>query len=197
MKRVFEILTLAMLISLVMAGCPQEAPEEFTMVDNADLIEDEPQVVIEEAGGEPAPDFTVPLAGGGEASLSDYEGRILVLDFWATWCTACVRELPDYQDLHDRWAENEVQYLGMSLDSEMGLVEAFLDRREDLTLQMALAPEETIEAYLGARRTLPASRVIDASGVIRYEFQGPATEKVGYAVDLLLAESRAGSDDAH
>lgn len=197
MTRILQIATVAMLLPLVIAGCPQEAPEEFTLVEDPDAIhEDDAAEPLEEAEPRDAPDFTVQLAGDGEASLSDYEGRILVLDFWATWCTACVKELPDYQELYDRWDRDEVDYLGMSLDSDMAVIEGFLSGRDDLTLPMALTPEETVEAYLGSRRTLPSSRVIDGEGVIRYEFMGPASERVERAVEALLKEAGAGVDDA-
>jgi thiol-disulfide isomerase/thioredoxin len=138
-----------------------------------------------------APDFTVPLVSGGEAKLADYQGKILVLDFWATWCVGCVEELPDYQALYESWDTEKVAYIGMSLDGDASTVAAFLEGRPEITLPMAIAPPEVVDAYI-PRRTLPSSRVIDASGVLRYEFTGPGAEKVGAAVEALLAEGGEG-----
>ncbi len=181
-------------VALMLAGCPEE-PAVDDYID-PDVIVDEEAPPPEEVEAEEAPDFTVELAHDGEVSLADYEGRILVLDFWATWCTSCVRELPEYQELYDEWDQDQVEYLGMSLDTDMPIIEAFLDGRDDLTLPMALASEDVVEAYLGARRTLPSSRVIDGDGMIRYSFTGPATAQVGAAVEALLEEMQADADDA-
>ena len=183
MPRRLEVLLVVLVVPLLIAGCPETIYEE-------DMPEP-PEAPAPLAEPEEAPDFTVPLAHDGEASLADYEGKILVLDFWATWCTSCVRELPDYQELYEMWDQDEVEYLGMSLDSDMAVIEAFLEQRDDLTLPMALTPEETVDAYLGTRRTLPSSRVIDRDGMIRYEFTGPASEQVRFAVEALLEETEA------
>ncbi len=151
-------------------------------------------VEIEEAEARPAPEFALQTAGGGTASLSDYEGKVLILDFWATWCTGCVEDLPEYQAMYDAWDHERVEYLGVSLDSSIEVVEAFMESREELSLPMALGDDEMIDAYLGRRRTIPAVRVIDGEGMIRHEFgPGPSANQVGAAVERLLAEVESGS----
>lgn len=138
----------------------------------------------------PAPDFELPMAGGDTARLSDYRGKILVLDFWATNCKPCVEELPEYQKLHDSWDHDSVAYLGMSQDVKMQVVEALLER-EKLTLPMALCDAETREAYLGRGMVpIPQTRIIDQNGLVRYApSPGPWTQHVGDAVARLLAEA--------
>ncbi|MGI5819314.1 MAG: TlpA family protein disulfide reductase [Armatimonadota bacterium] len=178
-------------ILMLTAGCgEQPAMRDTVQVPEGDLArqDDEGPEIEETEPGKEAPDFTVPLVGGGEVSLADYAGKILVLDFWATWCGACVAEFPHYQELYDGWDHDEVAYLGLSADGDMNTVEAFMRGRPDLTLPMALASDELLEAYLPTR-TLPSSRVIDADGIVRYEFRGPGAEKVEAAVRRLLAES--------
>ncbi|MGC9320096.1 MAG: peroxiredoxin family protein, partial [Armatimonadota bacterium] len=136
-----------------------------------------------------APDFTLPLAGGGEVSLSDYEGKILVLDFWATNCAACVEELPEYQEMYESWDHERVEFLGVSLDGSVEMVEAFMDAREDLVLPMAVGSNEMLQAYLGETWSIPAARVIGPEGTIAYEFgPGPSAAKVERAVTRLLGE---------
>jgi peroxiredoxin len=137
-----------------------------------------------------AADFELPMAGGGTARLSDYQGKVLVLDFWATNCKPCVEELPEYQKLHDSWDHDSVAYLGMSQDVKMAVVEALLER-EKLTLPMALCDAETREAYLGGGIVpIPQTRIIDQNGLVRYAPNpGPWTKHVGDAVARLLAEA--------
>ncbi|MFP4249253.1 MAG: TlpA family protein disulfide reductase [Armatimonadota bacterium] len=178
---------------LLLAGCGEEQAVRDTVqipeTDEAWEADEAPEIEEAEPGKE-APDFTVPLVDGDEVSLSDYEGKILVLDFWATWCTACVAEFPEYQELYERWDQDEVEYLGLSADGDMSTVEAFLQGQPDLTLPMALADDELLEEYLPTR-TLPSSRVIDGDGIVRYEFKGPATDEVAEAVRRLLEEDAA------
>ncbi|MFO8080138.1 MAG: peroxiredoxin family protein [Armatimonadota bacterium] len=193
MTTIAAMLTVGGLVLL--AGCGEEPAVRDTVqipeTDEAWEADDAPQIEEAEPGKE-APDFTVPLVDGGEVSLSDYEGKILVLDFWATWCTACVAEFPEYQELYESWDQDEVEYLGLSADGDMSTVEAFLRGHEDLTLPMALADDELLEAYLPTR-TLPSSRVIDGDGIVRYEFKGPATDEVAEAVRRLLEEDAEDS----
>ena len=114
-----------------LAGCPTQPQEIPAEIDVPGEVEEptEPgerarpgSIPAEQA--EPAPDFELPKAGGGTARLSDYEGKILVLDFWNTRCLGCIEELPKYQELYDSWDRSKVEYLGMSLDSKIEVVEA-------------------------------------------------------------------------
>jgi len=184
-------MALAAATLVLVGGCgEQQAIEDEVMAGPEDTsVSGEEQVpeIEEVEPSKEAADFTVPLVDGGEASLSDYEGKILVLDFWATWCAACVKEFPAYEELYGSWDHDKVEYLGLAADGDMGTVKAFLEGRPDLTLPMAVASDELLDAYLPTR-TLPSSRVIDGDGVIRYEFKGAGAEKVKEAVRLLLEE---------
>jgi len=189
----YTMMALAVTAMLV-AGCGESPMVEDTVqMPDTDVAQDDeagPEISEIEPGKE-APDFTAPLVGGGEASLSDYEGKILVLDFWATWCAACVDELPEFQELYEQWDEDEVAYIAMSADGDMSVVEAFLEGHPDWTMPFALPSDEVLDAYLPTR-TLPASRVIDGEGIVRYEFKGAAADKVAEAVKRLQAEGEDG-----
>lgn len=197
MRRGLTHMMMALAVTaMLVAGCG-DAPmvEDTVQMPDTDIApEDEAGPEISEIEpGKQAPDFTAPLVGGGEVSLSDYEGRVLVLDFWATWCGACVDELPEYQALYEQWDQDEVAYIAMSADGDMSTVEAFLEGHPDWTMPFALPSDEMLDAYL-PMRTLPASRVIDGDGVIRYEFKGAAADKVAEAVKRLQAEGE-GADE--
>ena len=185
----------AVIAMSTLAGCRQSQPSDIgaiTPIETPPPTSAEapaPSVPVQE--GERAPDFRLVKAGGGEVSLSDYRGKILVLDFWATNCGACVAELPAYQALYDRWDHNQVEYLGLSLDSSIKVVEGFLQRK-GFTLPMALLDEQTRVAYLGQGVVqIPQARVIDASGVVAAVLPPAQSspEKVAAVVEQLLARS--------
>ncbi|MGD9495564.1 MAG: peroxiredoxin family protein [Armatimonadota bacterium] len=192
------LLTGAVWLTLVLTGCPARQPGDAS-TGPAPGARPEPAgaaLEIELIEPRPAPQFTLKTPGGGEVSLSDYAGKVLVLDFWSTSCTACIEELPEYQRMYDSWDHDRVEYLGVSLDTSIGVVEGFLAKRRDLSLPMALGDEQMLDAYLGARRTIPAARVIDAEGMLRYEPPpGKSAAKVAAAVERLLAKDEAGASE--
>src|SRR5690606_8064840 len=67
--------------------------------------------------GAPAPDFRLPARGGASASLSDHAGKVVLVDFWATWCEPCKVSFPEYQALLARY-DGRVVVIGISEDDE-------------------------------------------------------------------------------
>src|SRR5580700_8860946 len=66
----------------------------------------------------PAPNFTVKDAQGREVSLSDYKGKVLLLDFWATWCTGCKQEIPWFMEFQTKYKTKGLTSLGVAMDEE-------------------------------------------------------------------------------
>ena len=69
-------------------------------------------------GSVKAPPLSGPLLGGGRASLSDYAGKVVLVDFWATWCDPCREEIPDLVALHKKLSKDGFLVLGVSMDEE-------------------------------------------------------------------------------
>jgi len=74
---------------------------------------------------EPAPEVTFLLFDGREATLADFRGTPLVLNFWASWCPACVAEMPSFQEVHESIG-NEVVFLGLDVQDTRSAAEAFV-----------------------------------------------------------------------
>jgi len=185
------VLILALLSVAGLVGC-EAPPSQVTQQVQTPPQTSGPTAAHPHGAGEgdPAPDFDLPKAGGGRARLSDYKGKILVLDFWGTRCLGCIEALPKYQKLYDSWDHDKVEYLGPANDIKIEIVEAFLKRKK-LTLPMALIDDTMKQAYLGDQPVLPQARVIDQEGVVRHVFAGQAqVEKVKKAVEELLAEAK-------
>jgi cytochrome c biogenesis protein CcmG, thiol:disulfide interchange protein DsbE len=82
------------------------------------------------ASGQPAlaPDFSLPDLQGGHLDLSAYRGKIVLLDFWATWCDPCREEIPHFVDLQNKYGNQGVQVIGISMDDDPKPVRDFYQR---------------------------------------------------------------------
>lgn len=131
--------------------------------------------VTQESGGAPAastpipetlPDARVPDLGGNPKSLRDFLGRPLIVNFWATWCEPCRREMPLLQQLQRRYQSEGLQILGVAVDSRPA-VQQYL-RTRPVNYPMLAGETEGTEAMsrFGAQPVLPFSVFTDASGRI-------------------------------
>src|SRR5437763_1582529 len=73
----------------------------------------------------PAPDFNLPLINGGQLRLSSYRGKVVLLDFWATWCVPCREETPHFVDLQQKYDGDGLQIIGVSMDDSTDPVRTF------------------------------------------------------------------------
>ena len=134
--------------------------------------------------GMTAPDFTVPLYGGGEFHLWESRGKITVLNFWATWCTPCVAELPYFDRLAEEMGD-QVSVLAIHSNLVTEDVEAWLEKAGYAHLPMALDETGEILNALGVSTMLPVTIILDANGQVCYNAVGSVT------YDFLLEQIRA------
>lgn len=113
-----------------------------------------------------APDFTLPDLEGNQISLSTYKGRVVLLNFWATWCPPCRLEMPTMEKAYRKYRDKGFEVVAVSVDAgPKSSVKSFL-RELGLSFQVLLDPDmETLRAYRGF--SLPMTVVIDRQGVIR------------------------------
>lgn len=119
----------------------------------------------------PAPDFSVKNLEGQTVSLADYRGKVLALNFWATWCLPCREEIPEFIESYKSLKEAGLEILGLSVDSLP--VERLREwiGKAGINYPVAMATRQVVEAYRPGEY-IPATILIDRKGVIRYRHVG-------------------------
>lgn len=137
-----------------------------------------------------APDFTVQTLDGAVISSADLRGKVVLVNFWATWCPPCRIEMPGFQDVYEARKDEGFVLLGLSVDARGGdHVARFLGER-GITYPVAMA-RGSIGRDFGGSHMLPTSYLIDREGRIRHEVRGIFTElALDQAVTRLLEEPR-------
>lgn len=155
--------------------------------------ETRPPLVVE---GALAPDFTFPLLEGGEATLSDYRGKVVVINIWATSCKTCKEEMPFMEEKYRELNGEEFQMLTISTDKEgEEVVRPFLEKiGEDafndprgLTFPVLLDTKNTVASTYQTRK-YPESFIIDKEGKVAGIVLGRLEETDFYKVEALLAD---------
>jgi len=123
------------------------------------------------AAGDTAPDFEIVTDGGKTVSRAQFGGRLLVLNFWATWCPPCLEELPSLNEFHKQFAGSGVVVLGVSVDRNENAYKQFLGRAK-VSFLTARDPEASISADYGTFK-YPETYVINSKGEVVEKFIGP------------------------
>ena len=111
-----------------------------------------------------APDFTLPQLGGENLSLSTYRGKVVLLDFWATWCDPCREETPHFVELQHRYGDRGLQIIGISMDDGPEPVRAFYEQFH-MNYPVVMGNAKTGELY-GGVLGLPITFLIGRDGRI-------------------------------
>lgn len=131
-----------------------------------------PPLAAEESGV-PAPDFELPDLDDNLTRLSDYEGKVVVLNFWATWCGPCVREMPMFQEFQDRYPD--MVMLGVDEEESPETVGEFL---QAMSITYIILLDEKAELARELRvNYLPTTFFVDQQGDIRFRHYGILTEE--------------------
>lgn len=134
--------------------------------------------------GEEAPDFELETLVSGSFRLTEHRGRLIVLNFWATWCEPCRDEMPDLVRVRDSLAHAGVLVAGISIDEEgRDVVEPFHETFP-VDYPLLLNGLEVARAY-GAHYVVPTTFVVDRTGRIAERFDGAVT------IETLLPRLRA------
>lgn len=147
--------------------------------------------LVAQAGrvGSPAPGFSRLDLGHRRVDLGSYRGKVVLLNFWATWCGPCRVEMPYFVDWQKQYGPARFQVIGMSMDDASPEVVAFLAKTK-LNYPVVMG-DEAIGAAYGGVLGLPVTFLIDRKGNIRARYQGAIDPvQVKKAIEDLLASGK-------
>lgn len=169
-------LTLAMVCALSWTGCAKKSRK---------------------SSSKPAPEFALKDANGRTVHLSDYRGKVVLLDFWATWCGPCKIEIPWFIDFEREFKDQGFAVLGVSMDEDGWRVIKPYVQSMKMNYRVLLGDDAVSTAY-GGLDSLPTTLLIDRQGKIASVHVGVSQGKEEFknAISQLLSAPREGASVA-
>jgi thiol-disulfide isomerase/thioredoxin len=118
----------------------------------------------------PAPAFTLEQRGGGSVSLADLRGKVVLVNFWATWCGPCRKEMPLLEQIHRKYAPLGLVMVGINVEEDGRLFDTFL-KDVPVSFPILLDPKNGVSKLYDVA-AMPSTVIIDRKGNIRYVHQG-------------------------
>jgi peroxiredoxin len=142
----------------------------FTIISNLSASDSKKAL----AEGDKAPNFTLADLEGKTHSLSDYKGKIVVANFWGTFCPPCKEEMPALQRQYEKWGQQDVAFLGVNLDKNKVTVQSFMDQYK-LSIPVILDAKELVRKEYGVLY-YPTTFFISPDGEVIVKKVGEMTE---------------------
>ncbi|MGC4072537.1 MAG: TlpA disulfide reductase family protein [Nibricoccus sp.] len=125
-------------------------------------------------GANPAPSWSLADLNDKPLSSADFKGKVLVIDFWATWCPPCVHEIPGYIEFQKKHGGDKIALVGLSLDEiPVADVKAFAVKK-GINYPVAIASQELL-AQFASVEGIPATFIVDRDGKLRFMKVGAAS----------------------
>ncbi len=120
--------------------------------------------------GEQAPDFSLKDLEGNNVTLADYKGKVVFLNFWATWCPPCRQEIPDFIKAYEKHKDNGLVILGVAVSDKENSVRSFVEKNK-ISYPVAMGDVKIVQDYEPGQY-IPATIVIDRNGKIHDKHVG-------------------------
>ncbi|NGP87665.1 TlpA disulfide reductase family protein [Fodinibius halophilus] len=168
---IFSIIPVALLI--IACGAPNKKVSDSTQTSKGQTAntQDSSQQQFKEA-----PDFTLKTMKGDTFTLSDHKGKVVVLNFWATWCGPCREEIPDFMELYKEMKNDGVLFVGVSLDDEGWAKVRPYANEMDINYPI-MVDDDNVSRKYGPIRAIPTTLIINKKGQVEYVAPGMLTKE--------------------
>jgi thiol-disulfide isomerase/thioredoxin len=185
--RVTRTATLAALLVLMLSATACVAEEK------ADAPSSEPKTFVDTSTLKPAGDFKLLDVNGKPKTLADYRGKVVIVDFWATWCGPCKASIPHLIELQNQYKEQGLEVVGISLDTTGPKAVSAFATGQKMNYTVLMGNDDVAAAY-GGIKGIPVAFVVTQDGKIYRRYVGYRDKKV-YDSDIraLLGLGPAGT----
>jgi cytochrome c biogenesis protein CcmG/thiol:disulfide interchange protein DsbE len=163
---------LVLILGLALAGCGGGGTGGGTAGDAGSASKGPPG-----AEGTAAPAFTLPSLDGRSVSLADFKGKVVIVNFWATWCPPCRAEIPDFVRFQSKYRDRGLAIVGLAMDAGGARDVRPFAEEMNINYTMLLGNDDIAQAY-GGIVGIPTTFVVDRSGTIVKKFIGYTAPKV-------------------
>jgi peroxiredoxin len=132
----------------------------------------DPRIDARSQGPDTAPDLLLSNLAGDDVKLSDYRGKVVFLNIWATWCPPCREEMPSMESLYRKLKGRNFEMLAVSIDRDGGKVVRSFAKKYGLTFPVLLDPDNKTYRLYGLIG-VPETFIVDKNGVVIHKIIGP------------------------
>lgn len=127
----------------------------------------------DQASAKSLPDFTLPDVSGQPHAISEWQGKLRVINFWATWCGPCLKEIPEFIELQNRYADKGLQFIGIAVDSPEAVATYLNSININYPILVGDMPAISIAHELGNHiDAVPFTVIVNQQGQIIHQHAG-------------------------
>jgi peroxiredoxin len=176
MRNPLFILLLAVLSISLLSACSSDKSSQQKPTEPLERLDPYSAALYPARQKATANDFTVTLMNGQSFQLSEQKGNVVLMNIWATWCAPCADEMPDFVDLYEKYKDQGLVILGVSIDEQgRSVVKPFMEKF-NVTYPMFIDDGTIMEKY-GPTMGIPTTYIIDKQGDLKYFSVGALTKK--------------------
>lgn len=153
------------------AETPQQTQSQTASMGNEDAKAIKAAGLIPQAEAPMAPQWTLPATDGNTHSLADFSGKVIILDFWDTWCPPCKKEIPGFIELQNEYGDDGLVVIGAAFGRDGQQAVAQFVKEWEMNYPVVIADGKTNQMY-GGIRSIPTTFVIDRTGRARAKHVG-------------------------
>ena len=165
----YKFAWLVVLLLSLFFNCKSEPDIEKVQTETRKIKSSNSPVIAEV--GKQAPQISLPALGGGDVKFSSSKGKVVFVNFWATWCAPCIEEMPLMEVLHRRFSGGDFVMLAVSIDTDESSVSEFISKYR-LTFEVLLDKSQEVSSSYGITG-VPETFIIDRDGLLVRKEIGP------------------------